>query len=1051
MASATLEVKQGHVRQSSGANETVRVMVRFRPINSSEKAKANKIEPWRSLQATDKGCRIDSSGTNLKIYNIEEHGHANGHANINFKSKIDKFTFDAVMGSDTTQDQAFQRVAQQICDEIVQGYNSTIFVYGQSGSGKTHTMYGPEEKKDSVELIEMGVIPRSCGYIFNILNNPDHPLVKGMDSYVVQCEFLEIYNNTLRDLLNPQNSPEIRERPIPKTKDEWKVEVTNIETRQVSNLGEILKSIRDASKNRTVAKTNLNATSSRSHMIMRLIVKITTKNDGERTGIGNFADLAGSEKVKKTGARGQQLREAQGILSSLSTLAAVIDALVHKKLPPYKDSKLTFALKDSLGGNSKTALLIACSPHVFNRTETVNSLKFGRRCRRIQNKAKLNIKMTRSQLEKENARLLEEIERLRGGAGLNIPKSSRKQPAVDPEVLTQMQKEKEQLMEEINQLKAMNDKFSDQLAERDRIQAENEQKQQDYDELLERIKAKEEELEAEREMLAEMEADRDLISQQRDDLSVVHKQLTQSEAQLQVEKDRLLHANEKQSEELNKWKKEVDLMKESQSALQAKWSAEFESKKSQFSQQELEMSKQIESMQVTIDEDKQYRAATQRELKLNQETLQQRQDRIHELEDELRALRALLEEEKAQHAETRAENERLRNEIEMLKSQLRTEKLKSEKVEAQHNAELDDLGMKINDMEVQIETKSTKVLELEHRLEAMQRKHAVEVDTVRMEVQSLRDLNVRLQEENQTAVDLKDEHRAQAERQRETLSSVQTEKDIIAKQLEQLQSHYRSVIQKQIEDDEAYARELEQQELEYARKMEAEARRNGKKKGFGKNRKGKHGLHGDTPMGPVVGSDTELSPLAGGSTPMGPVGSPQSPTFDLMHLEYQSEPDGDSEEKESSTDFDEEDEDEFFDQDEQEQFMMNRIINVKRTQSGLLSMGAAYEEDDHDDDEHRRSAFKEYADNIPLQPKMVPAYSVDSLHAKERKEQMKRGMHKKQDSIPVMGLGNDDIRTPKGNKKRDTIHVISMRDRGLLQGKHAQFLEEDEDELLIEE
>lgn len=99
-------------------------------------------------------------------------------------------------------------------------------------------------------------------------------------------------------------------------------------------------------------------------MIMRLIVKITTKEDGERIGVGNFADLAGSEKVKKTGAKGQRLKEAQGILSSLSTLAAVIDSLVRGKLPPFKESKLTFALKDSLGGNSKTALLIACSPHV---------------------------------------------------------------------------------------------------------------------------------------------------------------------------------------------------------------------------------------------------------------------------------------------------------------------------------------------------------------------------------------------------------------------------------------------------------------------------------------------------------------------------------------------------------------------------------------------------------------------------------------------------------------------------------------------------------------
>merc|ERR1712232_1054359 len=124
-------------------------------------------------------------------------------------------------------------------------------------------------------------------------NQPNHRLVNGMESHVVQCEFIEIYNNTVKDLLNPRNKPQIKQRKVPKTKDEWKVVVEGVETRQVFNLGEILKAIRDASKNRTVAKTNLNATSSRSHMIMRLIVKITTKDGGERTGVGNFADLVG--------------------------------------------------------------------------------------------------------------------------------------------------------------------------------------------------------------------------------------------------------------------------------------------------------------------------------------------------------------------------------------------------------------------------------------------------------------------------------------------------------------------------------------------------------------------------------------------------------------------------------------------------------------------------------------------------------------------------------------------------------------------------------------
>merc|ERR1719189_702974 len=142
-----------------------------------------------------------------------------------------------------------------------------------------------------------------------------------------------------------------------------------------------------------------------------------------------------------------------------------------------------------------------------------------------------------------------------------------------------MEQQKKQLLDEVERLKAMNQKFSDQLAERDRVEAENEQKQQDYDELLDRLKAKEEELDAEKLRSAEIESDRDRISKQRDDLNAEQKQLAQSRDQLMVEKSRLLEANEKGNEELVRWQKEVDRMKESESAPQAKWSAEFESKK----------------------------------------------------------------------------------------------------------------------------------------------------------------------------------------------------------------------------------------------------------------------------------------------------------------------------------------------------------------------------------------------------------------------------------------------------------------------------------------
>ena len=164
----------------------------------------------------------------------------------------------------------------------------------------------------------------------------------------------------------------------------------------------------------TVAHTNLNATSSRSHMVMRLIVTIETKDGMKKTGIGNFADLAGSEKVKKTGVKGKQLKEAGNILKSLSALSNVIDSLEKgRKHIPFKDSKLTFMLKNSLGGNCKTTLLLCASPHIRNRDETIRSMQFGMRCRNVQNVVCINEVRTKQQLIRENNQLKKSNEVLR--------------------------------------------------------------------------------------------------------------------------------------------------------------------------------------------------------------------------------------------------------------------------------------------------------------------------------------------------------------------------------------------------------------------------------------------------------------------------------------------------------------------------------------------------------------------------------------------------------------------------------------------------------------
>ena len=168
-------------------------------------------------------------------------------------------------------------------------------------------------------------------------------------------QLTEIYNEKLRDLLDPTQTPIIREVMVAK---KFVPVLQNVTTKQVDNLEECITAIRIATSNRTIASTNLNATSSRSHMVMRFIVSIETKNGMKQTGIGNFADLAGSEKVKKTGVKGKQLKEAGNILKSLTTLSQVIDSLEKgRKHIPFKDSKLTFMLKNSLGGTSLSKVL----------------------------------------------------------------------------------------------------------------------------------------------------------------------------------------------------------------------------------------------------------------------------------------------------------------------------------------------------------------------------------------------------------------------------------------------------------------------------------------------------------------------------------------------------------------------------------------------------------------------------------------------------------------------------------------------------------------------
>jgi kinesin family member 5 len=273
-------------------------------------------------------------------------------------------------------------------DDILNGYNGTVFAYGQTGAGKSYTMMGSDIDDDEGK----GVIPRMIEQIFaSILASP------GNIEYTVRVSYMEIYMERIRDLLAPQND----NLPVHEEKNRG-VYVKGLLEIYVSSVQEVYEVMRRGGMARAVAATNMNQESSRSHSIFQITVTQKNVESGSaKSGQLFLVDLAGSEKVGKTGASGQTLEEAKKINKSLSALGMVINALTDGKSShiPYRDSKLTRILQESLGGNSRTTLIINCSPSSYNAEETISTLRFGTRAKAIKNKAKVNAELSPAELK----------------------------------------------------------------------------------------------------------------------------------------------------------------------------------------------------------------------------------------------------------------------------------------------------------------------------------------------------------------------------------------------------------------------------------------------------------------------------------------------------------------------------------------------------------------------------------------------------------------------------------------------------------------------------
>ncbi|KAL9614019.1 MAG: hypothetical protein Q9167_001499 [Letrouitia subvulpina] len=286
------------------------------------------------------------------------------------------------------QTDVFDFSIRSTVDDILNGYNGTVFAYGQTGAGKSYTMMG----SDIDDNEQRGIIPRIVEQMFtSIMRSP------GNIEYTVRVSYMEIYMERIRDLLMPQND----NLPVHEDKSRG-VYVKGLLEIYVSSVQEVLEVMRRGGASRATAATNMNQESSRSHSIF--VITITQKNvetGSAKSGQLFLVDLAGSEKVGKTGASGQTLEEAKKINKSLSALGMVINSLTDGKSThiPYRDSKLTRILQESLGGNSRTTLIINCSPSSYNDAETISTLRFGVRAKTIKNKAKINAELSPLELK----------------------------------------------------------------------------------------------------------------------------------------------------------------------------------------------------------------------------------------------------------------------------------------------------------------------------------------------------------------------------------------------------------------------------------------------------------------------------------------------------------------------------------------------------------------------------------------------------------------------------------------------------------------------------
>ncbi|XP_058534774.1 kinesin-like protein KIF15 isoform X2 [Ochotona princeps] len=371
------------------------------------------IKVFVRIRPPAEGCRLAEGDPNLCLSVLSATA-----LRLHSSPEPKTFTFDHVADVDTTQESVFSTVAKSIVESCMSGYNGTIFAYGQTGSGKTFTMMGPSES-DNFSHNLRGVIPRSFEYLFSLIEREKEKAGAGK-SFLCKCSFIEIYNEQIYDLLDSASAGLYLREHIKKG-----VFVVGAVEQVVTSAAEAYQVLSGGWRNRRVASTSMNRESSRSHAVFTITIESMEKSNdivNIRTSLLNLVDLAGSERQKDTHAEGMRLKEAGNINRSLSCLGQVITALVDvgngkQRHICYRDSKLTFLLRDSLGGNAKTAIIANVHPGSRCFGETLSTLNFAQRAKLIKNKAVVNedTQGNVSQLQAEVKRLKEQLAQLTSG------------------------------------------------------------------------------------------------------------------------------------------------------------------------------------------------------------------------------------------------------------------------------------------------------------------------------------------------------------------------------------------------------------------------------------------------------------------------------------------------------------------------------------------------------------------------------------------------------------------------------------------------------------